>query len=561
MRIHNYFPCKFRCYEYLIVKMANDYNITLAIFEVLGGVSLFLYGISRVTKSLEDLAGVSLKLIITKLTKSRFRGFAIGLTVALSLQSSRAVILMLIAFANSGLLALREAVSIILGAAIGSTLTVQLLAFRIHSWAPAMLLVGYVIGAVTRSNKVKDAGRALFSFGLVFLGLHLITIGASPLVEEDFFPAAIDFFQQTPFFAAAFAALLTLLLQSSTATLGLLLTLAFNGVIGIEVAVPFVIGANIGSCGMAFIGTRGGNIRGTRIAWTELTARLTTGVIMLLLMRYYTDLARFLTDDPARGIAHLHTMFAVSSTVLFIPFSSLLARLIEKIIPEPQKKAIFAPNYLDDNALSNPPVALGSTAREILREGDIVLSMMDDIMVAFSKSDRELLSKIIQRDDQVDILQEAITAYLTKLAESELSPDESQTELELLTFALELEHIADVISKDIARHVEKRLDEGYYFSDEGFGEIKKFHRLVSSLLRTALDAITLRDKALARKIIQETKNIIEEQRGLNRSHIERLHAGIKFSVETSTIHLDLLTDLTRIAVHVSHIGYAILGKV
>ena len=187
--------------------MANETSITLAIFEVLGGVALFLYGIKKVTKSLEDLAGASLKLIITQLTKSRFRGFVIGLAVALSVQSSGAVMLMLVAFSNTGLLALGEAVSIILGAGVGTTFTVQLLAFRVHAWAPAMLLFGYITSRVTRSGKVVDTGRAIFSFGLVFLGMHLISAGTAPLIREEFFPAAIDFFRKTPLFAAVMAAI------------------------------------------------------------------------------------------------------------------------------------------------------------------------------------------------------------------------------------------------------------------------------------------------------------------------------------------------------------------
>ncbi|RKZ30662.1 hypothetical protein DRQ36_04715 [bacterium] len=541
--------------------MANETSITLAIFEVLGGVALFLYGIKKVTKSLEDLAGASLKLIITQLTKSRFRGFVIGLAVALSVQSSGAVMLMLVAFSNTGLLALGEAVSIILGAGVGTTFTVQLLAFRVHAWAPAMLLVGYITSRVTRSGKVVDTGRAIFSFGLVFLGMHLISAGTAPLIREEFFPAAIDFFRKTPLFAAVMAAILTFAFQSSTATLGLLLTLAFNGIIDVESAIPFIVGANIGSCGTAFLGAAGSKVHGYRVAWTEFVVRVITGIVVILLAKYYATVTGFLTGDPARGIAHIHTLYAITATVIFLPVSTLLAKLIAKIIPEPSGEKVFGPVYLDPNALSNPPVALGSAAREILREGDIVLSMVDDIIVALSENNIELLSEIVARDDKVDTLQEAVTAYLTKLTESELSEEESRTEVQLITFALELEHIADVVSKDLARHVEKRVDQNYYFSEEGFGEILSFHRRVRNLVRLALDAIPLRTNILARDIIQETKKIIETQRELNRSHIERLHAGIKFSTVTSALHIDLLTDMARIAVHVSHIGYAILGKV
>jgi phosphate:Na+ symporter len=326
-------------------------------------------------------------------------------------------------------------------------------------------------------------------------------------------------------------------------------------------ALPFIVGANIGSCGIAFIGAMGGDSRGMRIAWAELIVRFVAGFIMLSFPDFFVNIAIILADSPAREIAHLHTMYALIAVVIFMPFTKLLARFVEKIIHSGKSGTEFGPIYLDTNALSNPPIALGSAAREILRQGDIVLSMVDDIFIALKKFDGELLQKIIDRDDKVDTEQESITDYLTCLSESELSAVESRTEMELITIALELEHIADVVSKNISRHVVKRLDEGYYFSKEGLGEIEDFHARIRNLLRKALDIIPLRDKNMARWIIDETKDIVSQQRRLNQSHIERLHAGVKYSAETSAIHIDLLSDLTRIAVHISSIAYAILGKV
>lgn len=540
--------------------MANDVNITLSIFEVLGGVALFLFGIKRVTKSLEDFAGASLKMIITQLTKSRIRGFLMGIVTALSLQSSGAVMLMLVAFANSGLLAVQEAISIILGAGVGTTLTVQLLAFRIHDWAPAMLLVGFVVYRTT-SGRVHEFGKAVFAFGLVFLGMHLITMGSAPLSKDAFFPAMVDFFMRTPFFAVVIAAILAFVFQSSAAVLGLMLTLAFNGIIGIEAAIPFIVGANIGSCGIAFLGASGGKSKGYRIASAELFARLSTGIIVFLLAQYYAEIVTALADSPARQIAHVHTMFALTAAVIFLPLSKLLAKVATIIVPKTNREDEFKPIYINHHELSNPPVALGSAAREVLRQGDIVLSMMDDMLVALGQNDRYLLNAIVARDDRVDELQENIVHYLTKLNESELSEKEAIAERQLLTFTLELEHIADVISKDISRHIEKRLEEGYYFSEEGWSEIKEYINKVRALLRQGLDAIPLRDKKLAGEIIENTKDLVVTQREFTRSHLDRLHAGVKQSAETSAIHLDLITDVARIALHVSHIAYAILGKV
>lgn len=544
----------------IFAKMANESNITLEIFQILGGVSLFLFGIKLVTKSLEDFAGASLKMIITQLTKSRLRGFLIGIAIALSLQSSGAVMLMLVGFANSGLLAIGGAISLILGAGLGTTLTVQVLAFNIHKWAPAMLLVGFIVSRIGQ-DRTREFGKAIFAFGLVFLGMHLITNGAEPLAGEDFFPATVDFFRRTPLFAAVSAAVLAFVFQSGTAMMGLLLTLAFSGIVDIHSAIPFIVGANIGSCGIAFLGASGGRTNGYRVATAGLLARIIVGAIVIVFAKYYSQIAVFLSDSPARQIAHTHSMFAITGAVIFLPLSNVLAKLASVIVPESKAPAKFHPIYIAPHALANPPAALGGAAREVLREGDIVLSMLDDVMHALEKNDRNLLNDIVARDDKVDELQEAIRDYLTKLSESELSERESIAELQLLTFTLELEHIADVISKDIARHVEKRLEEGYYFSDEGWNEIRGFFDEVRTLFRSALNAIPLRDETLAGEIIDKMKQLVETQRLLTRNHIERLHAGSKFSAETSAIHLDLMADFARIAIHVSHIAYAILGKV
>ncbi len=541
--------------------MTTDINITLFIFQILGGVALFLYGIRKATKSLEDFAGTSLKLVITRMTASRLRGFALGLLVALSLQSSAAVMLMMVALSNNGLLLLVNAASIILGAGVGSTLTVQLLAFKIHQWAPALILFGFIPMRLTRSERVHDVGGAIFSFGLVFLGMSSITSGTASLVGEGSLSSIIGFFSRTPFFAAVIAAGLTVLFQSAAATLGLLLTLGFGGLIDISAALPFVVGANIGSCGMAFIGAAGGGAAGRRIAWTELVVRSVAGIIVFVLSDFYLGLASSLSDNPAREIAHLHTLYALTAAVVFLPFNKPLARFINKMIPATDLDKPFGPIYLDPNATKNPSLALGCAAREILRQGDIVLSMADDIYIALERRDRPLLDDIIARDDMVDAEQEAITGYLTRLSGSELSAKESRTELELLTFTLELEHIADVVSKNLAQYVLKRIDDGLYFSDEGLEEIRAFHHRIRDLLKRALDSAALRDPEACESIIKETKAIVEEQRRLTRSHIERLHVGVKHSAESSAVHLDLISDLTRIAIHVSYIAYAISGKV
>ena len=534
---------------------------TMQMFTLVAGLSLFLYGISQVTRNLQKLAGPSLRQLVSKLTRSPIRGFFMGIIVAFSLQSSGAAILMLIAFANAGLISLARSVPIILGAGIGSTLTVQMLAFKIYKFAPIIITVGFVMLFFIKKRVWHYTGRIIFSFGLVFLGMAIMREGILPIQNNPAIISMAQFFASAHFWVAVIGFVLATIFQSSTAVLGLLLTLAFTGVVDLQLALPVVIGANVGSCMIGVIGSIGGKTEAKRIVWVQLSMKIFLGVVIFIFLPQYEHLIRLIGGSVARQIANAHTLFDILVAIIFYPVSGKITRLFMKIFPQSETNEEFGPKYLDSATLENPHLAMGQSTKEIMRIGEIVQKMFDDWGKVFFSNDPALLKQLVADDDKVDALQEAVTEFLTKMSMDEIDEETASLSVVLVQIVFELEHIGDVISKDLATHAKKKIEIGYYFSDEGFEEILSYHSDIRKNLKSVLDAIPLRDTKLAEQVIAETKRLVEKERALYRSHVRRLRQGLKETEETSTIHIDILSDLNKINLHISYIAYALLGKI
>lgn len=530
-------------------------------FQIVGGLCVFLYGISQVTRNLQKLAGPTLRLLVARLTKSHTRGFFMGIFLAFALQSSGAVALMLIGFANAGLIATMQAVPIILGAGIGSSLTVQLLAFRIYKFAPILITIGFCIFFFVHARVWHYTGRVIFSFGLLFLGMAIMRGGIVQFHNDPAIATMAQFFAGAPFWVAVLGFALATLFQSSTAVLGLLLTLAFSGVVDLQLSLPMIIGANVGSCMLGIIGAIKGKAEAKRIVLGQLILRTTIAIMLFSLMPQFRAVVDAIGGNIPRRIANAHTIFETMVALVFIPFAKPLSRLFIKIVKPDKPSDEFLPHYLDDSTLTNPLVAMGQATKEIIRMGEVVEDMLRDWGKVFFSNDKQLLNKIIADDDRVDAIQESTTEFLSRIAMEEMEEDSASLAVALVHIAFELEHIGDVISKDLAVHAKKKIDVGYYFSDSGFSEILKYHGEVLKNLSTSLDAIPLMDRTLAQMVIEETKHLVERQRELYRSHLSRLRKGLKETEETSTIHIDILSDLNKINLHTSYIAYAVLGKI
>ena len=358
--------------------------VLLALF---GGMALLLYGIQLVGEGLQRAAGGRLRHLLTGLAKNRVTAVASGAAVTAIIQSSSATTVMLIGFVSAGLMAFRQTLGVILGADIGTTFTVQLIAFRITDYALLLVGIGFTIVFVARRRAVKDIGQALLGFGLIFLGLKLILDGVAPLKANPLASQLLASVADSPAVALLAAAVFSALVHSSAATIGLALALAAEGLLRLDGAVAIVLGANIGTCATALAASVGTSAEAKRVAVAHIAFKLLGAALVFPFIGPFTAVIATTAGDPARQIANAHTLFNFGISLVFLPFTPLAARAIEGLVPDDQPgDNPFRPRYLDERALDQPSLALGQATREALRMADVVQGMLRDVPVEIGRA-------------------------------------------------------------------------------------------------------------------------------------------------------------------------------
>jgi phosphate:Na+ symporter len=540
---------------------AQSFNL-ISVITLIGGLAIFLYGLKLGSSHLERIAGNRLRYIISRLISNRFKGVAVGILSTVLLQSSSATTVMLVSFASVGLITLLQSISIILGANIGTTVTVQLIAFRVSDYALLMVAGGFLLSLMKKDTRGYRIGGVILAFGFIFFGMKIMSDAVAPLRYYPQVEQALLSVGHNPLLGIILATAFTAIVQSSAATLGLVLSLSFQGLMNLQAAIPFVLGANIGTCITAMLASLGAKTDGKRVAIGHSLFKIIGVIIFYPFIFWVADLIAATTSDVSRQIANFHTFFNVIVAVVFLPFMKPFSLIVVRALPKREPPVSkFGPRYLEKKLLGSPDVALGQATREILRMADIVFQMVNKTMDVYRNNDRDLRKDLVAEDDKVDLLEESITPYLTALSQKELNHQQGEKEVGLLFVTSELEQIGDLVSKKLMVYAQKKIDQPFYFSDEGFKEITAFHAEVVVTLQMAINAFAAWNKDLARQVIERRKNLSIEQNRLHRAHIDRLHQGLKESFDTSTVHLDLIGDLNRINLHASKIAYAVLGKV
>jgi phosphate:Na+ symporter len=485
-----------------------------------------------------------------------------GVGVTVVFQSSSATISLLVGMASAGLLTLGQALGVILGADIGTTVTVQLLAFRLFDYAIVVAVLGFVLmnagrraGGRGRKPWLGDLGQAVFGFGLVFWSLRVVLGAAEPLRYMPQVSATVAAIGGVPWLALLFAAVFTALVRSSAATIGIIVGLSFVGLVNLSTAVPFILGANVGTCFSAILASWRGSTEARRIAAGHVLFKLAIVVVALPFLGLLTRFFALTAGTVPRQIANAHTLINVIALLLFLPVLPLFERAVRRLVPE---RAGFGPRYLDPVALEAPEVAVAQASREVLRMGDLVLGMYHEGIRVFLESDKEGRRRLVAEDDRVDKLEESITGYLARMSQEELSPEISRRNLALFYVTDELERIADVVSKNLMGHAYKKIEEGLAFSEAGLAEIQEFHASVEASLTQALACLATWDPKLARQLVERRAWGVERRRELHDRHLGRLSQGLKETMDTSTVHLDLIADIERINFHCSQVGQAVL---
>ncbi len=531
----------------------------LMLVALFGGMALLLYGMQLVGEGLQQAAGGRMRHILSNITNNRLKGMMAGAFITAVIQSSSATTVMLVGFASSGLMTLAQSVSVILGADIGTTFTVQLIAFKIFDYALLLVGVGFTLVFACRRKVLKFVGQAILGFGFIFFAMKIMSDAMVPLRDSEVMKMLLASLGDQPMVGLIVAAAFSALVHSSAATIGLAITLSLQGLMPLADSIPVIFGANIGTCVTALASSIGARTEAKRVAMAHVFFKVAGVLIFLPFITPFARLVEMTASDVPRQIANAHTLFNAGITVLFLPFSSALAHLIATLVPESQEgEGVFRSKYLDERMLDTPALALGQAHREALRMADIVSEMLSKTNDAFTREDPELIEFIEEKDNQVDTLERDIKHYLTKLSQQGLSEEQSKREIDTLSFVNNMENIGDIVDRNLMELAKKRLNKGARFSEAGAQEITLLHKKVLQNLELAIAAFASSDRALAQQVLERKLEVSQAERKFRQAHIERLHAGYRESMDTSEIHLDVLTNLKRINSHITAVAYPIL---
>lgn len=536
--------------------MPSEVSHPFSMLVFLGALAIFLYGMRLGRIGLQLAGGDRLRALIASVTNNRVMAMGIGAVTTLILQSSSATTVMLVGLASSQLINITQAMAVILGADVGTSLTVLLLSVKkMSEYALIILILGVLLDLVSKKKRTRYYSMIFLGFGFVFYGMNLMTQSMVPLRENEWVILVIKALVEHPFANMLFATIFTALVHSSAATLGMAIALAFGGTISLEAAIPIIFGANIGTCGTALTACLAGNTEGKRVAFGHFLFKVGGVLIFFPFIRHFAQLIEWLTSfsfisisTVAPQIALSHLIFNLALALIFIPFVQQGVWIVRQILPyssEEQEKC-FAPKYLDKSALETPALALAHAKREILRMADIAYEMFKEVLVVFSHRDLEKIEFLESKDDQLDLLNREIKFYLARLSQSSLTDVEADTEMSYVNMVSDIEEIGDIINRNLMELAEKKIRKVREFSEQGWEEIRTFHVKVTENFDLAISALTTGDEAIAKTVVRRDQQIRDLEKEMRQTHLNRLHQGLKVSFESSSLHMDTLANLQRI---------------
>jgi len=525
-----------------------------------GGLALFLFGMDVMTQALKSAAGDYMKDILGKLTQNRFVGVGMGALVTAIIQSSSVTTVIIVGFISAGLMSMSQSVAVIMGANIGTTITAQILAFKVAELALPIIAIGFTIAFTARRNKWRQYGLIILGLGMVFYGMSVMSDALSPLREYAPFIRFMTS-MQNPILAAGLGMIFTAVVQSSSATTGILIVMASQGLIQLEPAIAIALGANIGTCitaGLAAIGKPREAVRAAAVhtifnvagvlVWIGFIPQLADLAMLISPAQEQLSGAQRLAAETPRQIANVHTFFNVVNVLLFIPFTTQIARLVERMIPDRpiRPDAAMLPKYLDRSILSTPSIALEAARLEIRRLGKRVRAMFAAIMPVAIMGNRVELGKVRAMDRVVDALHLVIIEYLGEISLAKLTKRQSKELMQLVETANDLEHVGDQIATDMVRSAMKRIDEGVRVSEQTARVLEDYHANVSSALDDALKAVAKQNPKLAKQVRRSKQEMTEQSRTIAEHALYRLTVDEPNRLHTYAREMELVEILDGI---------------
>jgi phosphate:Na+ symporter len=542
------------------------------IFTLFGGLTIFLFGMMEMNKHLTLIAGAKMKNIMLALTKGRIRGYLTGLGITAVNQSSSATTVLEAALVGAGLMTFQQSLAVTLGAELGSTFLPQLVAFpAITKFASLFIAIGFFTLIFVKTKRSKHIAMTVFTFGLLFLGMDMMSASLKPLRSFEPFIRLMQSVE-TPILGILLGLVFTMIIQSSGATTGITIAMALAGTISLEQAIPINLGAAVGTCITAVLGSVTLNWEAKRSAYIHILFQLIGVIWVYILLMIPFQGERFFiwgvkwftlnvlgTDSLARQIAMAFTFMPLINHIIIFPNLNLVVKLFNKIFPEREAVKPFGPEYLSDSIIGqSASLALMAARKEMIRVGELVQGMIQDMKNSFRSKDPAVIDRIREIDSKVDILHKAIITFLARLSQEELSQEESRRCMNYMYIQNELESIGDVIDKNIMSLAAKKIEQNLVFSEEGFHELEHLLYKLNRNFARLMEAIVNDDQEIAAQIIKAyKKKEVEKYKDL---HIQRLHQGLKESLETSSVHLDLISYFTRINGQITYIAKHLTGK-
>ena len=532
------------------------------VIEIMGGLGLFLFGMNLMGEALEKAAGSKLKKIIELLTSNIFMGVIVGTIVTAIIQSSSATTVMVVGFVNAGIMTLPQAVGVIMGANIGTTVTAQLVSIDINGLAPIALGIGIILYLFTNKPKTKHIAEVLIGFGILFTGMDFMKEAVQPLSEYEGFTNALLTFGKYPILGLLLGFGITAIIQSSSASMGMLVVLASQGLIPLNSALPILYGQNIGTCVTSLLSSIGASISARRAALIHLMFNVLGTIIFLIFLNgivvkavVYMD-----PDNVARQIANVHTIFNITSTLMLLPFNRIIIKLATKLVPDnnTEDDDVKVVKYIDDRMIETPSIALVSVEKETLRMGEKSRESLDSAMTGiFEKSETDL-SNTLKKEKVINELQKTILNYLLKLSKAPLNEESREVIDSLFNTVNDIERIGDH-AENLAELGKSSIVNDVVFSDNARSELSDMYNKVLSTYTYSLESMRTSDVDLACKVIkmEEQVDIMEKTCRLN--HMRRLNNNM-CSIDNGIIYLEILTNLERVSDHAVNIAQQVIAQ-
>ena len=528
-------------------------------FGIIGGLGLFLYGMSIMSKALQKVAGDKLKTFIGMLTNNRLMGVVVGTLVTAIVQSSSATTVMIVGFVNAGIMHLNQAVGVIMGANIGTTVTALIISFKIHKYAPVIVGIAVAVWLFTENRRTKQIAEACIGFGILFVGMMFMGDALRPLrTHQPFIDLLVSFGEhQILGMLAGFA--ITVAVQSSTASTGILLALAIEGLVPISSGLPILFGINIGTTITAMISSIGANIAAKRAAAVHFMFNIAGTLLFIFILQYplYWIINIVNPGNVTGQIAAAHTIFNITNTLILLPFAGVFVYLAKKIVPgEEEIKGI---KYIDDRILETPSIALVTTIREVLHMGNVAKQTLDSAFEGFFGNKQKKIDESLRLEQNVNELERELSTYLVKLSNTSLSKRDRERVDGLFHTINDLERIGDH-AENIAELAQYKIDNNLSFSETAIDELNNMKDIVVNSYLDSLTAMKNLDVNLAMKVIETEGRVDNIERTLRTNHIARLNKQ-QCNTSSGILFLDFISNLERVSDHASNIAEAVIEEV